>query len=41
MEFGVLIAGHWMDHDKSAKQLYDETPDEAVLADEMGGVLSL
>jgi hypothetical protein len=24
MEFGVFVPGHWMDHSKGAKQLYDE-----------------
>ena len=36
MEFGVFIPGHWMDHSKSAKQLYDEMLAEAVFADELG-----
>ena len=36
MQFGVFIPGHWMDHGKSAKQLYDEMLAEAVFADELG-----
>ncbi|TDJ38190.1 MAG: LLM class flavin-dependent oxidoreductase [Gammaproteobacteria bacterium] len=36
MEFGVFIPGHWMDHSKSAKQLYDEMLIEAVFADQQG-----
>jgi alkanesulfonate monooxygenase SsuD/methylene tetrahydromethanopterin reductase-like flavin-dependent oxidoreductase (luciferase family) len=36
MEFGVFIPGHWMDHSKSAKQLYDEMLAEAVFADTLG-----
>ena len=36
MEFGAFIPGHWMDHSKSAKQLYDEMLAEAVLADALG-----
>lgn len=36
MEFGVFIAGHWLDRSKPAKQLFDEMLDEAVLADRLG-----
>lgn len=36
MEFGVFVPGHWMDHSKGAKQLYDEMLAEAVFADELG-----
>ena len=36
MEFGVFIPGHWMDHGKSAKQLYEEMLAEAAFADELG-----
>ena len=35
-EFGVFLAGHWMDHSKSAGQLYDELVEQAVFADELG-----
>ena len=36
MQFGVFIPGHWMNHGKSAKHLYDEMLAEAVFADELG-----
>jgi len=36
MEFGVFVPGHWIDHTKSARQLYDEMLAEAVSAEELG-----
>ena len=36
MEFGVFIPGHWIDHSKEAKQLYDEMLAEAMRADQLG-----
>lgn len=36
MEFGVFIAGHWLDRSKPAKQLFDEMLAEAVLAEQLG-----
>ena len=36
MEFGVFLAGHWMDKSKNANEFYADLIEQAVLADQLG-----